>query len=85
MIDEIKYRWAQFHASFHDSETILWARAQFLFFAVYEGLQQVDMSAFVSDHRLLQGYFLLNGIIAEYARRRRATDLSVPQVPEIGQ
>lgn len=63
--------WAKFHASFRSSETILWARAQFVLFAVYTALQQVDMTAFISDHRLLQGYILANGIIAELLRRRR--------------
>lgn len=63
--------WVKFHASFRGSETILWARAQFVLFCIYTAVQQVDISVFVSDRRLLQGYILANGIIAEMLRRRR--------------
>jgi hypothetical protein len=63
--------WAKFHASFRSSETILWARLQFVFFAFYTAAQQVDMTAFISDHRLLQCYILVNGFVAELLRRRR--------------
>jgi hypothetical protein len=72
MIQQLRLRYQQFHASFHDSEVILWARLQFLFFAIYTGLQGADMSAFISDRRLLQLYLIANGVIGEYARRRRA-------------
>jgi len=71
MIEFIRNRWHEFHASFHSSEVILWARLQFLFFALYTGMQGVDMSAFISDKRLFQLYLLANGVIGEYARRRR--------------
>lgn len=61
----------RFHATFHDSEIILWARAQFLLLAMYEGLQSVDMSAIISDHRLLQGYIFVNAVVTEMLRRSR--------------
>jgi hypothetical protein len=63
--------WSKFHASFRGSETILWARLQFVFFCFYTAAQQVDISAFISDHRLLQGYILMNGFVGELLRRRR--------------
>jgi hypothetical protein len=44
---------------------------QFVFFAFYTAAQQVDMTAFISDHRLLQCYILVNGFVAELLRRRR--------------
>jgi len=71
MLDNVKGYWRSFHASFHDSEVILWARLQFLFLAIYESLQMVDISAFISDHRMLQIYIVMNGIVGEYTRRRR--------------
>lgn len=64
--------WHAFVGSFHGSETIIWARCQFLFFCLYTAAQSVDISAFISDHRLLQVYILVNGFLAEALRRRRA-------------
>jgi hypothetical protein len=67
MLDQLR----RFHASFHDSEIILWARLQFVFLLVYQGLQSVDVSAFISDHRLFQCYLFTNAIVTEMLRRNR--------------
>jgi len=70
-----------FHASFHDSEVILWARLQFLFGVAFVSLQGVDMSSIISDKHLLAGYIFANGFITETLRRSRAewTPVVVPQ------
>lgn len=61
----------KFQATFHDSEVILWARAQFLLLALYQGLQAVDMSEVISDRHLLQGYVFVNAVVTELLRRNR--------------
>jgi hypothetical protein len=61
----------EFHASFHDSEVILWARSQYLMLAIYTALQSVDMSAIISDRHLLQGYIFANAMVTELLRRSR--------------
>lgn len=67
--------WDKFHASFGGSDTIVWARAQLLLGAAYTGVQGVDMTAFISDHHMLQYYIFANALITELLRRRNATDL----------
>lgn len=66
--DEAKLFWN----TFHSSEVIIWARAQYILLAVFEALQMVDVSAFISDHRMLQCYIFANGVISELLRRRNA-------------
>jgi hypothetical protein len=66
--DEARY----LHNTFHSSEVILWARAQYVLLIVYTALQQVDLSALISDHRLLQIYIFANALISESLRRRNA-------------
>lgn len=77
MWEFIKGRWIYFHATFHGSDTIVWARAQFLFLAAstYTATQGVDMSVFISDKHQLQIYIFANALITEMLRRRNATDL----------
>lgn len=59
------------HSTFHDSEVILWARIQWIFLAVYTGTQTMDMSAFISDQKLLQLYIGVNAAVTELLRRNR--------------
>jgi hypothetical protein len=68
----IKQEYAYIHSTFHSSEVILWARAQYVLLAVYTALQQVDLSAIISDHRLLQFYIFANALVSEFLRRRNA-------------
>jgi hypothetical protein len=66
--DELSY----LHSTFHSSEVIWWARTQYILLAVYEALQTVDLSAIISDHRLLQIYIFANALASELLRRRGA-------------
>lgn len=68
----IKQEYAYLHGTFHSSEVILWARAQYILLAVYTALQMVDLSALISDRKLLQGYIFANALISELLRRRNA-------------
>lgn len=72
MWENIKYYGGRFHASFHNSETILWARIQIILGLIITALQVVDISLFISDKRLLQGYLFANAFITEYLRRRNS-------------
>lgn len=72
MWQRVKDEFAYLHGTFHSSEVILWARAQYILLIVYEALQQVDLSLLISDHRLLQGYIFANALISESLRRRNA-------------
>ena len=65
MLERLRNWYLSFHASFHGSEVILWARCQYIFFLVYTGLQVVDVSLFISDKHLLQGYMFMNAIVTE--------------------
>lgn len=77
MWEFVKQEWDYFHGSFHGSDTIVWARAQFLLLAAsgYTAVQGVDMSVFISDKHQLQIYIFANALITEMLRRRNATDL----------
>lgn len=72
MIQFLRNRFSEFYASFHDSEVILWARLQYVLLAIYTALQSVDVSEFISDHRMLQCYIFANALLTEFLRRRRA-------------
>ena len=71
MIQFLRNRTSEFHATFHDSEVLLWARSQYLMLALYQGLQAIDISVFISDRHILQGYIFANAVITEMLRRSR--------------
>ncbi len=68
----IKQEYRYLHSTFHSSEVILWARVQYVLLALYTALQYVDLSQFISDHRLLQIYIFVNALTSELLRRRNA-------------
>lgn len=72
MLSHLRAKYIWFHATFHDSEVILWARVQYLFGLIYAGMQVMDMSLFISDKKLLQLYFFANAMVTEGLRRRNA-------------
>lgn len=78
MWDYCKDYWVKFHASFHDSEVIIWARLNAVMVPVIMGLHNVDWSAYITDKHLLIGYVAVNSVMTEYLRRRRA-DFSEPK------
>lgn len=79
MLEHIRNGYGRFHESFHGSEVILWARCQYIFFLVYTGVQVMDMSLFITDKHLLQGYMFMNAIVTEATRRRREEWTGQPQ------
>lgn len=81
MLQQIRATWISFHASFHDSDTIVWARAQFVFLGIYTALQSVDMTLIVADKHLLQGYVFINAFITEMLRKRGEDWKTTTKVP----
>lgn len=82
MLPHLRAWWTSFHASFHDSDTLVWARAQFAFLGIYTAMQSVDMSLIIADKHLLQGYIFVNAFVTEMLRRRGEDWKSNVKVPE---
>lgn len=71
MIAWLKQELAYFHATFHDSETILWARLQYVFVLLLTAFNTVDLSPYISDKHLLAAYMLTNALVTELLRKNR--------------
>lgn len=69
--DHIRDYWQRFHGSFHDSETLFFARLQVVAGSIWCGLSSADMSPFITDHKQLAYWMIGSGIVNEYLRRRR--------------
>ncbi|MEW9808606.1 hypothetical protein [Mesorhizobium marinum] len=69
--------WTRIKAFFADSETIFWARLQVFIGAVAEIVTYVDpqVLAPVIPHEWFPIFLVINGVLTEYLRRRRAEDL----------
>lgn len=59
--------------SFHNNETIIWARIQVALGAAWLALSGTDLSVFIENPKILGGWMFLNGFISEYLRRRGAS------------
>jgi hypothetical protein len=77
--------WLKIRAWFHDSEVIFWGRLQVVAGAIglfgsitFEVISHTDLSVFISNPKILSAVGISNGLITEYLRRRRATDLGPP-------
>ncbi len=74
--------WSRVVKFFHDSEVIFWARLQsfggaalIVLDAVFEVVSHSDLSPFISNPKTLGTVVMVNGIVTELLRRRRATDV----------
>jgi hypothetical protein len=73
--------WNDIKDWFKDSETIFWARFQMLVGAVIAVLVSTDLSPLLSagvpttQQLIFAGVVFGQGVLTEYLRRRRATDL----------
>lgn len=61
--------WERFKASFHSSETLVWARIQMVGGAILIAATQTDLSPFLSNPKVLAGYVMINGFLSEILRR----------------
>lgn len=71
MLASIKREWTYLHGTFHDSETILWARVQVILGAVWLGLSQADMAPIINNPKYLSFWMIFNGAVSELLRRSR--------------
>ncbi len=71
--------WAlSFHASFHDSEVILFARFQLVLGVAWTVFSATDMAPLITNPKYLTAWLLGSGIVTELLRRSRATDYAAP-------
>ena len=70
--------WAKFVKTFHDSETIFWARLQVILgvlgsvaLAVAHVVFSVDLSPLFSDPRYLVAWMVFSGLVQEFLRKHR--------------
>lgn len=81
MLAKLKAAWEKTKAWFKDSETIFWARFQVLAgvaLAVLPTLNPVawlDSALTPAQRWAAAATAIVNGLVTEYLRRRRATDL----------
>lgn len=71
MIAFLKREWGYVIGTFRGSETIIWARLQYVFGVLLAAFHSVDLTPFISDKNLLIAYMFVNAIITEGARRNR--------------
>ena len=74
MWQTIKTNALAFHASFHKSGTIVFARLQVLLGAVWTVLTMADLAPLISNPKYLTGWLLFSGVVTELTRRSR-TDI----------
>ena len=71
--------WAlSFHASFHDSEVILFARIQMILGVAWTVLSVADLAPLITNPKYLTAWLIGSGMVTEGLRRNRATDYSAP-------
>lgn len=68
---KLKQWWDKFLASFKGSETIIWARIQYVFGVMLVAVNSVDFSAIITDRHLLVAYMFVNALVTEAMRRNR--------------
>lgn len=61
-----------FYWTFHNNETILWARFQMLLGAAWLAISNSDLSVFIENPKILGYWMIVNSFISEYLRRRGA-------------
>lgn len=70
MWDDIKAWWG----SWKNSGTILWARVQVLFGAVWTVLSTTDLAPLL-DAKLLTYWLILSGVVTELIRQKNAANI----------
>lgn len=80
-MQRLKGWWISFHASFHDSETILWSRIKVAVGLIFVATMGFDMSTIITDphwllvYKVASVFLMADGGFSEFIRRNRATDL----------
>jgi len=68
----LRQEWEYFYGTFHDSETILWARLNMFLGSAWAALQAADLSPVFSNPKLLTYWIIFSNFVNELARRNRA-------------
>jgi hypothetical protein len=61
-----------FYTTFHNNETIVWARLQMALGAAWLAVSNSDLSVFINNPKVLGYWLIANSFISEYLRRRGA-------------
>lgn len=69
MWETLKANAIAFHASFHKSGTIVFARLQILFGAIWTVLTMTDLAPLISNPKILTGWLIFSGVVTEMSRR----------------
>lgn len=72
MWQTVKTKAVAFHRSFHNSETILFARLQVLIGAVWAVLSVTDLGPVINNPKYLTAWLIFSGVITELSRRSRS-------------
>lgn len=72
MLAWIKQEWAYLYGTFHDSESILWARFNVLLGSCWAALQGADLSPVFNNPKVLTYWIIFSNFVNEWTRRRRA-------------
>lgn len=65
----IKSSIVSFHQSFHKSGTLVFARLQILFGAIWTVLTMTDLAPLIGNPKILTGWLLFSGVVTEMTRR----------------
>lgn len=60
------------HGTFHNSETILWARINMVVGAAFAAAQATDLSPIFNNPKVLSAWLIFSNFMTEMARRRNA-------------
>lgn len=72
MYEFVKREAILFHSTFHDSETILWARFQVAVGSAWLALSSADLTPIIVNPKYIAYWTIFNGFITEMLRRSRA-------------
>lgn len=72
MWEQIKAKYLYIHATFHDSEVLLWSRLQIALGSGWFAMQGVDISPVLTNPKHLMGYLIFSNFVNEILRRRGA-------------
>ena len=68
----LRQEWEYIHGTFHNSETILWARVNMVIGAAFAAAQATDLSPLFSNPKVLAFWLIFSNFMSEMARRRNA-------------
>lgn len=71
MYEFLKREAGYLHSTFHDSETILWARFQVAVGSAWLALSTADLTPIIVNPKIIAYWTIFNGFVTEMLRRSR--------------